>query len=316
MSGTWPNLDLGDLETRIRTYINEGVASFYTDAEIDRWVSVAVKDIAQKSGCVRRILDAQTANGVRTVDFNAYKVHHVEYIPSSGRSQMLQQITPLQTGHFPMNGTAPQYWYEFGEQIGIDPKPDATYNLRLYVTDIPKQVIENGYVQAEWTAGTGWTSGASSTVHTGASSGDVTYTGTLVTATNYTVVFTASGFANAGTLQPYFGSTAGISVTANGIHMQTAVMNGTSFKFTASNDVTVDDIWIFKEDDFDADTELSELPSAWQHLIVLFATAQALYKDKKLSPGAMLETIYNNELMYLRQNIVEIIPDGRNEIKR
>lgn len=60
MAGTYPNLDASDLETRVRTYLNEVTQDFYTQTEIYRWLSIAAKDIAQKSMCVRRILDAVT----------------------------------------------------------------------------------------------------------------------------------------------------------------------------------------------------------------------------------------------------------------
>ncbi len=312
---TWPNLDCGDQKTRVRTYVNEQVASFFTDTEIKRWLSLGIKDIAQKTTCVRRILDAHTTASTRTVSHDVYKVHHVEYVPATGRSRMLTRITPLQIGHFPFEygGVLPEYWYEFGSIIGIDPLPSTQYNLRLYVSDKPKLVISNRYVQSDWTAGTGWTAASGSASHTGAS-GDLTYGTALVTATKYTTVFTISGLGASATCIPYFGSVAGETVTANGIHMMNATSAGTVFKFTGLNVFTIDDIYLFKESDYASDSDQTELSSAWQHLIVLFATIQALYKDKKPSPGSMLETILNNELAYLKQNIVDVIPDGSNQL--
>lgn len=95
MAGVWPNLDAEDLEARVRTYINEYTASFFTQVEIWRWLSLGAKDIAQKTTCIRRILDAITVASTRHVATDAYKVIHVEYIPASGRPQMLTKISPL-----------------------------------------------------------------------------------------------------------------------------------------------------------------------------------------------------------------------------
>src|SRR5512145_381512 len=136
MAGTWPNLDQSDLSTRIREYINETTAGFYTDANINSWLNMAAQKTAQLSMCTQRIFDAVTVSGVRTVPHPAMKVAFVEYVPSDGsRPTMLTKIDPLKLNHFPLSGTAPQYWYEFGEYIGIEPLPNAAYILNLYAVD-------------------------------------------------------------------------------------------------------------------------------------------------------------------------------------
>jgi hypothetical protein len=319
MAGTWPNLDAADLETRVRTYLNEVTADFYTQAEIWRWLSIAAKDIAQKSLCVRRILDAVTAASTRNVATNAYKVIHVEYIPSSGRPRMLTKIDPLRVGHYPMNGTMPQYWYEFGDNIGIEPLPDAVYKLRLYVADIPKMQIGTFPITsfAAWTAGTGWT--AATATHTGAGSGTLTEnTSLLAASTNYTITFTVSGVANSGIVTPSLGDTAGVACSSNGIHSQTITTSATASPkviFTATNDAVVGSLYILKEADFAAVGDQTELPTMWQNLLAIYATYSGLNKDRKYGPMQMLESVYNSEISYLRQNVVEVIPDGRNFLK-
>ena len=326
MSGVWPLLDSSDLETRVRTYLNEATASFFTQAEIWRWLSLGAKDIAQKTLCVRRILDSVTATSTRNVTTSAYKVLHVEYIPSSGRSQMLIKIDPLRLGHYPVNGTTPQYWYEFGSTIGIEPLPDAVYNLRLYVADLPK-MQHSTYPISTWNAGwvgsgTGtWTNGASTAVYagTGVQAGINTY-GTAITAsTNYTFIITLSSVTTCG-LVITAGGTASPSMTTAGVHAVNLTTGGTTAltltaTTTATGGLTVDDLYILKEADFAATTDQTEIPPAYQHLMVLYATSKGLYKDKKTGPASMIENIYNNELNYLRQNTVEVIPDGRGELK-
>ncbi len=327
MAGTWPNLDASDLETRVRTYLNEVTADFYTQADIWRWLSVGAKDIAQKTLCVRRILDAVTTTSTRNVTTNAYKVMHVEYIPASTRAVMLTKIDPLRLGHYPINGTAPQYWYEFGSAIGIEPLPDATYNLRLYVADLPKMQYATYPItnwSSGWTAtGTGtWSHGASVNAYTGTTGQagiDTANPAILVTSTNYTFTITVSGVSNCGVT-----ITAGtvVSPTFNtaGVHSFTCTTASTALVLTAtmtgaSGGLTVDDLYILKEADFAAVGDQIELPSTWQHLLALYATYSGLTKDRKYGPAQMLESIYNNELVYLRQNVIEVIPDGRNAMK-
>jgi len=107
-----------------------------------------------------------------------------------------------------------------------------------------------------------------------------------------------------------------VAVTANGIHMQTiAATTPWTMVFSGANTISIDNLYIYKEADFASATDQTELPSAWQHLMVLYATYNGLLKDKRYAPAQMIEGIYNNELAYLKQSIVEVIPDGRNSLK-
>jgi hypothetical protein len=322
MAGTYPNLDAADLELRVRTYLNETTAGFFTQADIWRWLSVAVKDIAQSTLCVRRVLDALTTNGTRTVTTNCYKVFHVEYVPSSGRPLMLTKISPLQVGHYPLTGTTPQYWYEFGSTIGIDPCPDATYKLNLYVADIPKMSVlsfasfTEGAGATNWTdSATGWTLGATM-AHAGTGPDTITYNTALTASTTYTYTFTVSGVGTGGTVTPYAGSTAGVAVTLNGYHTQNLTSSATTpgLIFSAANTIVIDDLFVYKEADYAAVGDQTELPCMWQHLLALYATYSGLIKNRRYEPAQMLESIYQNEIAYLRQNVIEVIPDGKTDL--
>lgn len=327
MAGTWPNLDAADLESRVRTYFNELTEGFILQTEIWRWLSVGAKDIAQKTLCVRRILDAVTTAATRNVIVNAYKVLHVEYVPSSGRPVMLTKIDPLRLGSYCSDGTIPKGWYEYGAAVGIEPLPNAIFQLRLYCADLPKMQHATFPItnwSSGWTGGgTGtWTNGASNAAYAGTTgqAGTDTYGTALVANTTYTFTITLSGASNCG-LVITAGGTASPSITTNGVHTVTLTTGGTtSLVLTAtmtgaSGGLTVDDLYILKEADFAAVGDQIELVPAWQHLMVIYATAQALYKDNKSAPARMLETIYTNELAYLRQSIVEVIPDGANSFK-
>jgi len=324
VSGVWPLLDAADLELRVRTYLNEVAADFYTQAEIWRWLSIAAKDIAQKTLCVRRILDVKTTSAARNVATRCYKVLHVEYVPSSGRAQMLTKIDPLRAGHYPTNGTAPQYWYEFGSYIGIDPVPDAVYYLRLYVADLPKmQTVYNGIAFVEggaanqWTdSGTGWACSTTAT-HSGTGPDTLTANTALAAAnTDVTMVFTVDSIGATGTLSVSCGAGSQVIIPVAGVHMHSRLAT-TPWQpaLIATNDVVISGFYAYIEKDYTVVGDQTELPAAYQHLLALYATYSGLTKDRKYGPAQMLESIYNNELAYLRANIVEVIPDGRASLK-
>ncbi len=331
--GTWPQLSHDDMNTRLRTYCNEGTANFYSNAGFARWLSIAARDVAQKAGCVKRIIDAITKSSTRNIvpygtnaaEVNCYKVQHVEYIPAAGRSVMLPKIDPLRLGHYDTTGsTAPQFWYEFGNYVGIEPTPDAAYNLRLYVLDVPK-ICHTTYpitdFSSGWTSGgTGtWTNGASNAVYAGTTgqAGTDTWGTTLTASANYTFTFTLSSISNC-TVTVGAGTTTSISYTANGTYTATLTSSSGSpaLVFTATmtgatGGVTLTNLYILKEVDFAASgTEQIEMGPEWQNLIILTAFAKALRADRKLAQANMIEAMVENEIAFLRQNIVEVIPDG------
>lgn len=299
-----------DLETRVRTYLNEAAADFYTQAEIWRWISVAARDISQKTLCVRRILTSATGgNNVRGVALNAYKCLNVEYVTT--RPVMLPVIDPLKLGYYPKKGTAPQYWYESGNEIGIEPVPDGIYSLRLYVADVAKLTSDPVWA-TDWTNAGGWTLGDNA-IHAGASS-TLTLTAGITSATNYTLEFEITGIGTTGTFKITAGSVEGTTVTTNGWHTQSLISDGTTLTLTGVQDVTVDNLTILKEGNIAATTDEYELPAEWDASLCLYATYSGLLKNKKYQEASLLANIYNNEFEYLRQNIAEVIPDGRTDM--
>lgn len=327
MTGTYPNLDAADLELRVRTYLNEVTADFFTQADIWRWLSLAVKDIAQASTCIRRVVDVATTANTRTVTTNCYKAMHVEYVPSSGRPLMLTKIDPLKLGHYPLDGATPQYWYEYGvgtsQTIGIEPLPTSTYQLRLYIVDTPKMCHTTYPItnwSSGWTAGTGWTADATSARYSYATTAQLASTSTVTANTNYTLTFTVSNVSNLTSLAVTLGGSTSCAITTNGYHtinLPTTTTSGITFTAltsTGTGTVTIDDLYILKEADFSSATDQTELPTAWQHLVALYATHLGLIREKRLAAAQMLASIYSSEVAFLRQNIVEVLPDGKNDI--
>jgi len=127
---------LENMRTRIRDLINESTALFWTDAELNRLINDGERDVAIKSLCLESIDSLSTTDAIRLVAFTGYKAIYLEYVPS-GTNRGLVEILPVQLGRFPFNSTEPQYWFENGLNVGIDPLPDATYTLNAYVADYP-----------------------------------------------------------------------------------------------------------------------------------------------------------------------------------
>jgi hypothetical protein len=123
-----------NIRTLIRDLLDELIASFFTDADLNSYIDEAIKDIAEKGGCYQVIDSANTATLTRLVAFTGYKCIAVEY-DSAGLS--LIKINPVQTGHNKYDGPYPQFWFEWGNNIGIDPIPPGVYAMNLYIADTP-----------------------------------------------------------------------------------------------------------------------------------------------------------------------------------
>jgi hypothetical protein len=134
---------LANCISKTRSLLAETTASFWTDVQLTYYINQAIRDIARKSGCIQHIDTAVTVASTRLVAFTGYKCHAVEYIPASGTRKSLIKIDPLELGHNTLDGTAPQFWYEDGMNIGIEPIPDAIYNLALYISDYPTDMTLN-----------------------------------------------------------------------------------------------------------------------------------------------------------------------------
>jgi len=135
--------------TRIRDVLNEDTASFWTDTELTRILNDAVREVAASAECIERTEDITTSNGTRLTAFTANKAVYAEYIPGSGTPTGLIRIHPKQAGYVPVNGVTPQYFWEAGSYIGIEPLPNSAYTIRLYVQDYPASDISSNVDLAE-----------------------------------------------------------------------------------------------------------------------------------------------------------------------
>jgi len=128
---------LGEIRTRIRDLLNESTADFYTDAEINRWINDGERDIAEKGNALCHIDTISTTSSTRTLAFVGNKVAFLEYTYATDQGLGLKRITANQIGKLADNATSPQRWYFSGNNVAIEPEPDATYSLSAYIYDYP-----------------------------------------------------------------------------------------------------------------------------------------------------------------------------------
>lgn len=138
---------LSDIRTRVRDLLAEATAGFWTDAALNRMINDGVRDIAIKAQCIQNINSEVTVNGTReiTITGDCYKAHYLEYT-TAGLG--LMKMLPTQLGRIETNGSTPERWYEFHdagiEKIGIEPLPDAVYNIDVYLADTPTEMTADG----------------------------------------------------------------------------------------------------------------------------------------------------------------------------
>ncbi len=133
----WP--DFSDIKTQVRNLLDEATAAQWTDAEINLWINDGQRDIAAKAGCYEAIQPVATVSGSRLVPFVGHKVTHVEYLAGGTIKPLgLQRITPQHLGHIDLHGVVtPQYYFQWGTDICIEPIPAGVHNLNFYVLQWP-----------------------------------------------------------------------------------------------------------------------------------------------------------------------------------
>lgn len=134
---------LENIRQRVRDTLNESTATFWTDTQIDAAINDGIRTIAEMGNAIQHIDALTTTNGTRTVSYNGYKMEAVEYKPASGTRLGLYKTIELRLGRLPLNGATPQWWFDSNGKFGIEPKPNATYNLDAYLYDYTSDLTVN-----------------------------------------------------------------------------------------------------------------------------------------------------------------------------
>ena len=127
--------DLSDLLLRLRSLLDEQSTRLYSDAQLTRWLNEGEFDLAAKSLCMEDITTVTTTADTRAVSLYCAKILAVVYVGSDVVG--VTKIVPRYLGHLTLSGLTPQYWFQWGYQLGIEPIPNDSYSLNVYVAKLP-----------------------------------------------------------------------------------------------------------------------------------------------------------------------------------
>jgi len=129
-------LTLSLMRTLIRGTLNESSTSILSDAELNSLVNDGYKDVAVKGLCYENKItktDISISQPIISLrSDNVIKVNYVEYdLSSSGLG--MASVYPQTMGHIGINGYTPQFWFQWGSYLVLEPLPDVgTYDLFVY----------------------------------------------------------------------------------------------------------------------------------------------------------------------------------------
>jgi hypothetical protein len=140
-------LTVTNIINNVRSALNETSTTMLSDAELTIIINDGYKDICSKALAYEKKITkdniATSQKIVSLVGENVCRVNYVEY--KTGTTQGgkgLICILPQTVGHVPISTNAPQYWFQWGEYLIIEPLPDAaTYDLAVYASCYPSAVL-------------------------------------------------------------------------------------------------------------------------------------------------------------------------------
>lgn len=134
-------LTFASIRTLIRDEMNEQSTVRLTDTELGRIVNDAYKDVCVKAlAYEKKITKTNISSAERIISLvgeNVIRVTYVEYDIGTGCIGMVNAL-PNTVGYSSINDYTPQYWFQFGEYLIVEPIPDAgTYDLYVYASCYP-----------------------------------------------------------------------------------------------------------------------------------------------------------------------------------
>lgn len=123
-----------EIKALILQEFNEPSSGCLSDTELFAAINDGYKDVASKTGCIENILSLSTITNVHRIKYTGNCVTDIQY-------STLGVISSDTIGHNPLDGTTPQKWFQWGNEVIIDPVPDAVYSLSVFVDGLPSAQI-------------------------------------------------------------------------------------------------------------------------------------------------------------------------------
>lgn len=143
-------LTLGTIKSLIRDVLNESSTTMLIDTELTSVINDGYKDVATKAlsyeyKITKTNIAAEKIISLKAEDPVVIRVNFVEYKSGTTEGgQGLMEILPQAIGYIPVSGSTPQYWFQWGDMLVIEPVPDAaTYDLALYASCYPTPALSS-----------------------------------------------------------------------------------------------------------------------------------------------------------------------------
>jgi len=141
-------LTLSNIRSLVRSELNESGTTAITNTELNTLVNDGYKDVCVKGLSYENKISFDNITGSEKIIDLAFatnhilKVNYVEY--KSGATEGgwgMLGVLPQIVGHSAIADYTPQYWFQWGDRLIIDPLPDvATYDLEVYASCYPATV--------------------------------------------------------------------------------------------------------------------------------------------------------------------------------
>ncbi len=142
-------LTLLTIRNLIRSELNETTTTILGDSELNSLINDGYKDTTVKGLCYEnKIAFDNIATTQKIVPLvwetnHILRVNYVEYKTGTTEGGLgMMGILPQTAGHIPISGNTPQYWFQWGNNLIVEPITDAaTYDLAVYATCLPATVL-------------------------------------------------------------------------------------------------------------------------------------------------------------------------------
>lgn len=140
-------LTVTNIINNVRSALNETATTMLSNAELTILINDGYKDICAKALAYEKKITKDNISAsqkvISLVGENIARINYVEYksgTTEGGKGMIC--VLPQAVGHIPISTNAPQFWFQWGEYLVLEPLPDAaTYDLAVYATCYPSAVL-------------------------------------------------------------------------------------------------------------------------------------------------------------------------------
>ncbi len=132
------SLSRSQVRTAVRTILNEPTAIFFTDANINEWISEGSRDISLKTFCLQAVTSFVTINGTSnyvyptTIGTTAVDTIGVKTLINSN-DLSLQYVSLDLLGRVGAGTNVEQKWSDWARRLYITPTPTAVYTMEVLI---------------------------------------------------------------------------------------------------------------------------------------------------------------------------------------